>query len=136
MNNEYKVIPWEEVKIGQELEQKYHQHFSDDPWVKMSETNYACGSDSGWDGAAYFSDGCLVRTADCEPIKRCWEGGTKATCDCPDCGTCLVDYTETPEERKVADDFDTWWDTEAIGCYYGHSTKDACKAAWFAATGN
>ena len=68
MNNEYTIKPFSEVKIGQQLEQKHHQHFSDDPWVKMSETNYACGSDSGWDGAAYFYDGCLVRTADCEPV--------------------------------------------------------------------
>lgn len=24
--------------------------------------------------------------------RPCWEGGNKATCDCPDCGTSLIDY--------------------------------------------
>lgn len=25
-------------------------------------------------------------------VKRHWEGGTKETCDCPDCGSSLIDY--------------------------------------------
>ena len=25
-------------------------------------------------------------------VQHCWEGGTKETCDCPDCGSSLIDY--------------------------------------------
>jgi len=145
MNNEYKTIPFAEVKIGQEFEDaKYHNEIGIAPWIKESEESFKARNDKSWDLDEHdFTRGCLVRTADCEPIKRCWEGGTKATCDCPDCGPCLVDYTETPEERKVAD-FDTWWGNQ---CEFGNmpiwttheeamKVKRVAKAAWDAAKAN
>jgi hypothetical protein len=97
------------------------------------------------DGITHFKGGCLVLIADCAPPKHCWEGGTKATCDCPDCGPCLVDYTETPEERKAADcvpllDFDTWWGNQ---CEFDKlpimtrqdavNVKELCRMTWDAA---
>jgi hypothetical protein len=103
MNNELRIIPFSEVAVGQEFESWFRTEISGDPWVKRSDTSYESLRIIHNGGVDCFRKGCLVRVADCDPPKHCWEGGTKATCDCPDCGPCLVDYTETPEERKAAD---------------------------------
>lgn len=34
----------------------------------------------------------ILNTAAEQPVQHCWEGGTKETCDCPDCGSSLIDY--------------------------------------------
>ena len=148
MNNEYKVIPFAEVKIGQEFEFKSDLdidgsplEFTSSPWTKslIDEIGlYITKEYIERRGVTAHLAGCLVRTADCEPIQHCWEGGTKATCDCPDCGPCLVDYTETPEQRKVAEDFDTWWDREGEQNVEWTDTwvESMCKAAWDAAKAN
>jgi hypothetical protein len=36
----------------------------------------------------------FVQYEDAEIIQHHWEGGTKETCDCPDCGRSLIDYQE------------------------------------------
>lgn len=36
----------------------------------------------------------FVQYEDAGIIEHCWDGGTKETCDCPDCGSSLIDYQE------------------------------------------
>ena len=70
MNKEYKVLPFSELAIGQEFEFSIgHKYLTLTPWVKMAESKFG-GDDSteiewnDWEG----DYGCLVRTADCEPV--------------------------------------------------------------------
>ena len=60
MNNEYKTIPFADVKIGQEFEDVEDEEFDGvmtlEPYIKRA---YTC---------ATFRKGCLVRTADCDEL--------------------------------------------------------------------
>ena len=74
MNNEYKIIPFAEVKIGQEFEDGGVCEFGNLCWVKMDEKHYTLDTDKKDFRPAWFNierelfpDGCLVRIADCEP---------------------------------------------------------------------
>ncbi len=69
MNNEYKTIPFAEVKIGQEFECADGAYrITDWPFTKVSESKWRCGESSINNfSAIHFRRGCLVRTADCEP---------------------------------------------------------------------
>ena len=87
MNKEYKVIPFADVKIGQEFEcVATRQEMTNEPWIKRSKHNYGleCPSTTFSDGLKCHHKGCLVRIADCDPVE--------------------------PEL-----DFDTWWDNEGSG---------------------
>ena len=64
----YKVIPFEDVKIGQEFENAdLDEYFSPKPWVKIGKRRKSANGDPN--GFPVNSPaGCLVRIADCEPV--------------------------------------------------------------------
>jgi hypothetical protein len=78
MNTEYKTIAFADVKIGQEFEFKSDLEYDgsalefttrpwtkslvDEPGLKITEEYIASR------GLTVHLDGCLVRTADCEPV--------------------------------------------------------------------
>jgi hypothetical protein len=69
----YMIIPFTEVKDGQSFEDVEFSHeFTEDPWVRLSETVYCClGDDSNWDYAdKSFTKGCLVKVADMGSIQE------------------------------------------------------------------
>ncbi len=67
MNNEYKTIPFAEVKIGQQFEfAEYHKNITNNCWTKINEKEYQ-GVSSPWKYNEDLRGGCLVRIADCEP---------------------------------------------------------------------
>ena len=69
MNNEYKTIPFADVKIGQQFDDGYLERFTHRQYIKTGSCSYkeALWHESLADGDTAFPDGCLVRTADCEP---------------------------------------------------------------------
>jgi len=69
MNNEYKTIPFAEVKIGQEFEDRtINPKFTSFHWVKLTETSYREVGHHYIMSRPVFPKGCLVRTADCEEL--------------------------------------------------------------------
>lgn len=67
----FKIIPFEEVKVGQEFEDvNYESSIKIDSWIKINSISYAIEGqiDPFNDGMVYFTRGCLVRIADCEPV--------------------------------------------------------------------
>jgi hypothetical protein len=68
MNTEYKVIPFADVKIGQEFEDaEAHYSFSDSPWLKAAPASYTLKNKDKWDSKTHPKIYCLVRVYDCEP---------------------------------------------------------------------
>ena len=69
MNNEYKTIPFSEVAVNQPFEDAgTNDYLSTNPWIKVSDHKYK-DDRSEWElGCFDFTKGCLVRTADCEPV--------------------------------------------------------------------
>ncbi len=69
MNNEYKIIPFADLKIGQQFECADGAYrITDWPFTKVSESKWRCGESSINNfSAIHFRRGCLVRIADCEP---------------------------------------------------------------------
>ena len=100
MKTEYKVIPFTEVKIGQEFEDALDfDQFTDEPWIKTGVNSYKVTCDLVWDdGEEEFNEGCLVRIADCEPELD------------------FDTWWELKGEHNVE-----WTD---------HMVEDMCKAAW------
>lgn len=98
MNDEYKVIPFAEVKVGQEFEDADNLSiFTDSPWIKISETSYSVMNKVMWDSKTHPKVNCLVRIADCDELEGCtwtykehaWESA------------CGVTYTFTEERDSL-----------------------------------
>ena len=69
MNNEFTIVPFADVKIGQEFESAdAHQEMSIVPWIKFNEYRKRSAISLPVEGFfVHFETPCLVRTADCEP---------------------------------------------------------------------
>ena len=74
MNTElYKVIPFAEVRVGQEFEHGKEVTFLSSPWIKVSDTHMSLESERRntelWieHNTILDGEGSLVRIADCKP---------------------------------------------------------------------
>ena len=102
----YKVIPWEEVAIGQDFEkskQNWDLSSFANPWIKRSLVTYQDKAEESalrtYGQSIEFE--CIVRISDCKPEL----------------------------------DFDTWWEGEGAITGYDGEVAVACRAAWNAAKG-
>ena len=71
MSNEYKVITFSELKVGQKFENsRMFDIITTEPWVKLGDEVYGYTDRLGkeWRYDKAFKDPCLVRVADCEPV--------------------------------------------------------------------
>jgi len=141
MNNEYKVIPFADVKIGQAFEDRnVDEAMTSFHWVKLSDTSYRVVGEGYIMRQPVFPAGCLVRTADCEPELANIDNPAsrvEMTIVRADGSITTHDGLELPKTTAACElDFDTWWDREIATAHYfscdkhEDTTRELCRTAW------